>query len=61
MNFLFIYSVIMYIYNDFIWNFRKLHFLSHLEEYFNKIGKISPKIHEIGKIEANFGFGMTPI
>ena len=26
-----------------------------------KIGKISPKIHEIGKIKAIFGLGMTPI
>ena len=27
----------------------------------NKIGEISAKIHEIGKIQANFGLGMTPI
>ena len=26
-----------------------------------KIGKISAKIHEIGKIMAIFGLGMTPI
>ena len=26
-----------------------------------KIGKISAKIHEIGKIKAIFGLGMTPI
>ena len=26
-----------------------------------KIGKISAKIHEIGKIKAFFGLGMTPI
>ena len=30
--------------NDFIWDFRKL----PLGEYFNKIGKVSAKIHEIG-------------
>ena len=29
--------------------------------YFIKIGKISAKIHEIGKIKAIFGLGMTPI
>ena len=26
-----------------------------------KIGKISAKVHEIGKIKAIFGLGMTPI
>ena len=26
-----------------------------------KIGKISTKIHEVGKIKAIFGLGMTPI
>ena len=30
-------------------------------KYFNKIGKISAKIHAIGKIKAIFGLGMTPI
>ena len=30
-------------------------------KYFIKIGKISAKIHEIGKIKAIFGLGMTPI
>ena len=34
---------------DFIWDFKKLPFPSHLGKYFNKIGKISAKIHEIGK------------
>ena len=43
--------------NDFIWDFRKLPFLSHLGEYFNKIRKISAKIHEIGKIKAIFWIG----
>ena len=47
--------------SDFIWNFRKLPFSSHLGKYFIKIGKISPKIHEIGKIMAIFVLGMTPI
>ena len=41
--------------------FRKQHFLSHLGKYFDKIGKISAKIHEIGKIKVIFGLGMTPI
>ena len=41
--------------------FRKLPFLSHLGEYLNKIGKISAKIHEIGKIKAIFKLGMTTI
>ena len=30
-------------------------------KYFIKIGKIRAKIHEIGKIKAIFGLGMTPI
>ena len=47
--------------SDFIWDFRKLAFPSHLETYFIKIGKISAKIPEIGKIKAIFGLGTTPI
>ena len=47
--------------SDFIWDFRKLPFTSHLGIFFIKIGKISAKIHEIGKIKVNFGLGMTPI
>ena len=47
--------------SDFIWDFGKLPFPSHLGKYFIKSGKISAKIHEIGKIKANLGFGMTPI
>ena len=57
--------------SDFIWDFRKLPFPSHLGKYLFKIGKISAKIHEIGKISAKiheigkikviFGLGMTPI
>ena len=47
--------------SDFIWYFGKLPFPSYLGIYFMKIGKISAKIHEIGKIKAIFGLGMTPI
>ena len=46
--------------SDFIWDFGKLPFPEHLGKYFIKIGKISAKIHEIGKIKAIFGLGMTP-
>ena len=35
--------------SDFIWDFGKLPFSSHLGKYVMKIGKISTKIHEIGK------------
>ena len=38
--------------SDFIWDFGKLPFSSHLGKYVMKIGKISTKIHEIGKIKA---------
>ena len=48
-------------YSDFIWDFGKLPFPTHLGKYFNKIGKIRAKIHEIGKIKAIFGLGKTPI
>ena len=47
--------------SDFIWDFGKLSFPTHLGKYFIKIGKIRAKIHEIGKIKAIFGLGMTPI
>ena len=47
--------------SDFIWEFGKLPFPTHLGKYFIKIGKIRAKIHEIGKIKAIFGLGMTPI
>ena len=50
--------------SDSVWNFGKLPFPSHLGKYIInniKIGKISTKIHEIGKIKAIFGLGMTPI
>ena len=47
--------------SDFIWDFGKLPFPEHLGKYFIKIGKISAKIYEIGKIKAIFGLGMTPI
>ena len=42
-------------------DFGKLPFPEHLGKFFIKIGKISAKIHEIGKIKAIFGLGMTPI
>ena len=44
----------------FIWDFGKLPFL-HIWEIYHKNGKISTKIHEIEKIKAIFGLGMTPI
>ena len=47
--------------SDFIWDFGKLPFPTHLGKYFIKIGKIRAKIHENGKIKAIFGLGMTPI
>ena len=47
--------------SDFIWDFGKLPFPTHLRKYFIKIGKIRAKIHEIGKIKDIFGLGMTPI
>ena len=47
--------------SDFILDFGKLLFPEHLGKYFIKIGEISAKIHEIGKIKAIFGLGMTPI
>ena len=40
--------------SDFIWDFGKLPFPEHLGKYFIKIGTISAKIHEIGKIKAIF-------
>ena len=46
--------------SDFIWDFGKLPFPSHLGKYVIKIGKISTKIHEILKIKTIFGLGMTP-
>ena len=47
--------------SDFIWDFGKLPFPAHLGKYIIKNGKISTKIHEIGKIKSIFGLGMTPI
>ena len=49
------------LYLDFIWDFGKLPFPSNLGKIFTKIGKISTKIHEIGKIKVIFGLRMTPI
>ena len=46
-----VYSNAPYIvYSDFIGHFGKLPFPSHFGKYILKIGKISSKIHEIGKI-----------
>ena len=47
--------------SDFIWDFGKLPFPANLGKYIIKYGKISTKIHEIGKIKTIFGLGMTPI
>ena len=47
--------------SDFILDFGKLPFPTHLGKYFIKIGKIRAKKHKIGKIKAIFGLGMTPI
>ena len=44
-------------FSDFIWDFGKLPFPTHLGKYFIKIGKIRAKIHEIGKIKAIFWIG----
>ena len=49
------------LFSDFIWDFGKLPFPTNLGKCFIKIGKIRAKIHEIGKIKAIFGLGMTPI
>ena len=46
--------------SDFICDFGKLPFPSHLGKYIIKMWKISAKIHEIGKIKAIFGLGKTP-
>ena len=55
------FGMMIIIISHFIWDFGKLPFPEHLGKYFIKIGKISAKIHEIGKINAIFGLGMTPI
>ena len=50
-------------YSDFIWDFGKLPFPSHLGKYIINIGKKvqCTKIREIGKIKSIFGLGITPI
>ena len=53
--------LVLMISSDFVWDFGKLPFPTYLGKYFIKIGKIRAKIHEIGKIKAIFGLGMTPI
>ena len=55
------YTFIKREHSAFIWDFGKLPFPTHLGKYCIKIGKIRAKIHEIGKIKAIFGLGMTPI
>ena len=47
--------------SDFNCDFGKLPFPSHLGKYVIKMGKISTKIHENGKMMTIFGLGMTPI
>ena len=47
--------------SDFSWDFGKLPFPAHLGKYIIKNGKISTKIHEIGKVKTIFGLGMTPL
>ena len=47
--------------SDFIWDYGKLPFPSHLGKCIIKIGKISTKKHEIGKIKAIFVLGITLI
>ena len=47
--------------SEFIWDFRKATFSFTFGKHFIQIGKISAKIHEIDKIKAIFGLGMTPI
>ena len=49
--------------SDFIWDFWKLPFPSHLGKCIIKIGEKSTctKIHEIGKIKVIFGLEMTPV
>ena len=59
--FLNILEILCSFHSDFIWDFGKLPFPTHLGKYFIKIGKLRAKIHEIGKIKAIFGLGMTPI
>ena len=44
--------------SGFAWNFRKIPFTFGI--FFIKIGKISAKIHEIGKIKAIYRLGMNP-
>ena len=50
-----IYSVILFVI------LASYHFLHISENVLIKIGKINTKIHEIGKIKAIFGLGLTPI
>ena len=47
--------------SDFIWDFGKQPFPADLGKSIIKNGKISTKIHEIGKMKTIFGLGMTPI
>ena len=54
-SFLFIKTCVQLLIQSFYLGFGKLLFPSHLEKYIIKIGKISTKIHEIGK--NNFWIG----
>ena len=47
--------------SDFIWDFGKLHFPSYFGKIYLKNWENSTKLHEIGKIKAIFGLGVTPI
>ena len=47
--------------SDFTCDFGKLPFPAHLGKRIIKNGKISTKIHEIGKIKTIFGLEKTPI
>ena len=50
-------AVVVVVVRYLIWDFRKLPFPSHLGKYFITTGKISAKIHEIGK-KTVFALGM---
>ena len=55
------FEILEHLPSDFILDFGKLPFPSHLGIYIVNIGKIGNKIHEIGKTKAIFGLGMTPL
>ena len=51
----------MFSHSDFMWILGSYLFRQIWGKYIIKIGKRSTKIHEIGKINAIFELGMTPI